>query len=29
MMMEIIFLEDFITGWLSNENAWGRPVQPL
>ena len=18
--------EDFITGWLSNENAWGRPV---
>ncbi len=21
--------EDFITGWLSNENAWGRPVSPL
>ncbi len=21
--------EDFITGWLENENAWGRPVQPL
>ena len=21
--------EDFITGWLENENAWGRPVQPF
>ena len=21
--------EDFITGWLSNENAWGRPVSPF
>ncbi len=20
--------EDFITGWLENENAWGRPVSP-
>lgn len=21
--------EDFITGWLQNENAWGRPVSPF
>ena len=21
--------EDFITGWLSNESAWGRPVSPF
>ena len=21
--------EDFITGWLENEDAWGRPVQPF
>ena len=21
--------EDFITGWLEKENAWGRPVQPF
>tara|TARA_B100000900_G_scaffold352966_1_gene320864 strand:- start:231 stop:1376 length:1146 start_codon:yes stop_codon:yes gene_type:complete len=21
--------EDFITGWLSNENAWGRPAAPF
>ena len=21
--------EDFITGWLENENAWGRPVSPF
>ena len=21
--------EDFITGWLEQENAWGRPVQPF
>tara|TARA_B100000614_G_C14497983_1_gene473431 strand:- start:93 stop:1250 length:1158 start_codon:yes stop_codon:yes gene_type:complete len=21
--------EDFITGWLENENVWGRPVQPF
>ena len=21
--------EDFISGWLANENAWGRPVSPL
>ena len=21
--------EDFITGWLENDNAWGRPVQPF
>ncbi|MBL88631.1 MAG: sorbosone dehydrogenase, partial [Gammaproteobacteria bacterium] len=21
--------EDFISGWLNNENAWGRPVSPF
>ena len=21
--------EDFITGWLSNESAWGRPAAPF
>ena len=21
--------EDFITGWLDGQNAWGRPVQPF
>ncbi len=23
-----LYQEDFITGWLSNESAWGRPVSP-
>ena len=26
---DYISQEDFITGWLENENAWGRPVQPF
>ena len=26
---EYISQRDFITGWLENENAWGRPVQPF
>ena len=25
----IIYQEDFISGWLSNESAWGRPVSPF
>ena len=31
LMIKVITLtrKDFITGWLSNENAWGRPVSPL
>ena len=24
-----LYQEDFITGWLSNESAWGRPVSPF
>tara|TARA_X000000368_G_scaffold90038_2_gene68745 strand:+ start:4240 stop:5370 length:1131 start_codon:yes stop_codon:yes gene_type:complete len=24
-----MYQEDFITGWLVNENAWGRPVSPF
>ena len=24
-----LYQEDFITGWLSNETAWGRPVSPF
>ncbi len=24
-----MYQEDFITGWLENENAWGRPVSPF
>ena len=24
-----LYQEDFISGWLSNESAWGRPVSPL
>ena len=24
-----MYHEDFITGWLVNENAWGRPVSPF
>ena len=24
-----LYQEDFITGWLSNENAWGRPASPF
>ena len=24
-----LYQEDFITGWLSNESAWGRPVAPF
>tara|TARA_B100001248_G_scaffold261188_1_gene251523 strand:+ start:4338 stop:5486 length:1149 start_codon:yes stop_codon:yes gene_type:complete len=24
-----LYQEDFISGWLSNESAWGRPVTPL
>ena len=24
-----MYQEDFITGWLNNENAWGRPVSPF
>tara|TARA_B100001250_G_scaffold235333_1_gene202123 strand:+ start:2001 stop:3131 length:1131 start_codon:yes stop_codon:yes gene_type:complete len=24
-----MYQEDFITGWLINENAWGRPVSPF
>ena len=24
-----LYQEDFITGWLSNENAWGRPAAPF
>ena len=23
-----LYQEDFISGWLSNESAWGRPVSP-
>ena len=26
---DYISQEDFITGWLENDNAWGRPVQPF
>ncbi len=26
---EYVYQEDFITGWLNNENAWGRPVSPF
>ena len=26
---DYISQEDFITGWLENEDAWGRPVQPF
>ncbi len=26
---EYVYQEDFITGWLDNENAWGRPVSPF
>ena len=24
-----LYQEDFISGWLSNESAWGRPVSPF
>ena len=26
---DYLYQEDFITGWLSDENAWGRPVSPF
>jgi len=24
-----LYQESFISGWLQNENAWGRPVAPF